>query len=589
MNERNLCLKSVYELRLNSAGDPLRYRISAYQRGYRWKGMQVTQLLDDIREFSRRANPQPTDFYCLQPLVLKPDADGGYEVVDGQQRLTTLLLISRFFDSRLMPEHREPSYTLRYDTRPNLIEFLDDSSGRQAADNIDFFHIDHAAKTIKTWFKDKGNEVDAIRLAFLNQAKVIWYELPARDKPVDAFTRLNVGKIKLTSGELVRALFLRRVSGTKPGSQRLQIAYEWDLLEKSLQRPDFWCFLSNETGRNGNRIDYLLNLVARTGGMKEGNSEYPTFGHFSVRLNVEKADPAAEWLVIKQTFMLLEEWYENRDLYHLVGFLIWEGLGLDDLMSLAGGCTKAEFKEKLRTRILSLIFPDAGDLGEIGSDALRERIGERLDQLKYGNDEIRSVLLLFNLTTLILNRKSNARFQFENFKIEDWDIEHVRSVADDAPGTRKGQVDWLQHCLGYLESVEENESDLQREIKRCIDQPTVKATDESFGPLYEKLLRYFNEEGRAEEPHHDIGNLVLLDAATNRSYKNAVFAVKRHRILTLDRHGVFVPTCTRNVFLKCYNPRVDHVIFWDENDRNSYRREIGDTLYAFFTGGWINE
>ncbi|MEQ4203600.1 hypothetical protein ABNM51_28435 [Pseudomonas syringae] len=33
--------------------------------------MQVTQLLEDIREFSQRRNPQPEEFYCLQPLVIK--------------------------------------------------------------------------------------------------------------------------------------------------------------------------------------------------------------------------------------------------------------------------------------------------------------------------------------------------------------------------------------------------------------------------------------------------------------------------------------------------------------------------------------
>ena len=78
---------------------------------------------------------------------------------------------------------------------------------------------------------------------------------------------------------------------------------------------------------------------------------------------------------------------------------------------------------------------------------------------------------------------------------------------------------------------------------------------------------------------------MLLDFETNRSYKNAVFAVKRHRILSLDRHGIFVPLCTRNVFLKCYNPRVDHVMFWTEEDSNGYQQVMIDTLHKFLTGG----
>jgi len=50
-------------LRVDEAGQPIRYLIPAYQRGYRWTQTQAAQLLDDIREFGRRKNPQP--FNCL--------------------------------------------------------------------------------------------------------------------------------------------------------------------------------------------------------------------------------------------------------------------------------------------------------------------------------------------------------------------------------------------------------------------------------------------------------------------------------------------------------------------------------------------
>src|SRR5437879_9005590 len=106
MSGKSIDLKSVFELRLDDSGQPIRYRNAAYKRGYRWTKQQVDELLEDIRDFVRRENPQPTDFYCLQPLVLRPDVlrpdvlrpdvlrpdvlrpdDGAYEVVDGQQRL----------------------------------------------------------------------------------------------------------------------------------------------------------------------------------------------------------------------------------------------------------------------------------------------------------------------------------------------------------------------------------------------------------------------------------------------------------------------------------------------------------------------
>src|SRR5712671_3246199 len=83
MSESLICLKTVYDLRVDASDKPFRYHIPAYQRGYRWTPTQVTQLLDDVREFTKRENPQQEEFYCLQPLVLRPNNDGAYEVVDG--------------------------------------------------------------------------------------------------------------------------------------------------------------------------------------------------------------------------------------------------------------------------------------------------------------------------------------------------------------------------------------------------------------------------------------------------------------------------------------------------------------------------
>jgi len=99
------------------------------------------------------------------------------------------------------------------------------------------------------------------------------------------------------------------------------------------------------------------------------------------------------------------------------------------------------------------------------------------------------------------------------------------------------------------------------------------------------VLNYFNEAD-IEETDNGISNLTLLDQATNRSYKNAVFAVKRQQLLSLDQSGIFVPLCTRNVFLKCYSPQVDNVMFWSKNDRAAYGNVIIATLVRFFKGNW---
>ena len=175
MSDQTITLKTVNDLRLDGSGQPQRYFIASYQRGYRWTPLQVTQLLDDIREFTQRRNPQPEKFYCLQPLVLKVSARGGFEVVDGQQRLTTLLLILRHFNERQAEKYRQPPFTLEYETRPSLFDFLNQPTEALAKSNVDFFHLFGALTAIENWFRNKANEVREIESALLNKTKVIWF------------------------------------------------------------------------------------------------------------------------------------------------------------------------------------------------------------------------------------------------------------------------------------------------------------------------------------------------------------------------------------------------------------------------------
>lgn len=587
MNDQHIRLKNVFDLRLDESGQATRFFIPAYQRGYRWNATQVTQLLEDIREFTRRKNPQPDEFYCLQPLVLLAGQDGSYEVVDGQQRLTTLLLILRHFNDRAAAKYQQVLYTLVYATRPNLLAFLANPSDALAAKNIDYFHIATAIKVIEAWFAERESEVEAIKDAFLNKAKVIWFQLGAGENPVAAFTRLNVGKIPLTNGELIRALFLRSTPGNADEGRRLRIAYEWDLVEKALQDPAFWSFLRNETGRSGSRIDFLFTLAAMQQGMKPGTDDYATFNHFSQQLIGKGADPAEAWLEVKKIHMLLAEWFEDRRLYHLVGFLIWDGVGVNELRSLAAGSRKGELKAKLRTKIVERAF---GALAPADSDALRLWIADRLDSLAYPHhcSRIKSILLLFNLATLLQHPQSNIRFNFESFKTARWDIEHVRSVASAELGSSALQGGWLSQTMRYLKIAAQEPASLalQSKIQGHLALPPKEGVA-AFEPLYADLLKHFHENDSGE-PDNSIANLALLDQDTNRSYQNAVFPVKRQRVLELDEHGVFVPHCTRNVFLKCYSPQVDHTMYWTQQDRDGYRHELIDTLHTFVTGGWID-
>jgi len=74
---------------------------------------------------------------------------------------------------------------------------------------------------------------------------------------------------------------------------------------------------------------------------------------------------------------------------------------------------------------------------------------------------------------------------------------------------------------------------------------------------------------------------VLLDVGTNRSYKNAVFPVKRKMIIEKEKMGTFVPICTKNVFMKYYCSKVEQMTFWGEEDKNAYFNDIKSVLKGF--------
>jgi uncharacterized protein with ParB-like and HNH nuclease domain len=83
---------TISEVFLN--GDPL-YKIPNYQRPYSWKDEQVEKLWDDIyTAFSNNnENPEIDSNYFLGSLIVVPQGDGFEDVVDGQQRLTTLMIL----------------------------------------------------------------------------------------------------------------------------------------------------------------------------------------------------------------------------------------------------------------------------------------------------------------------------------------------------------------------------------------------------------------------------------------------------------------------------------------------------------------
>lgn len=665
MAENKIELKSVSELL------GMKFFIPSYQRGYRWTEQQVKDLLNDVKEFIQNKN---AEFYSLQPLVVRkkwPDTaleqvkekttmeeieeyigNCEWEVIDGQQRLTTIYIILCYLGDK------GKTYSINYATRKgfddflkkveitdknDFDDFLNECLEKNDFDNIDFYHVYTSYCTIKHWFEDENNgevKQENFKTQLLTNVKFIWYESVAED-PIEVFTRLNIGKIKLTNSELIKALMLNRSNFKNELYRHVQlrqqeIASEWDQIEYTFQNDEFWLFLHEKDYGKPTRIDSIFDLICENDGLKVfmkqdndkelvkdtdkknkkiGNDEYRTFRYFYEYFhmkegqeqcgeNNEKHDATEEtriekcWKEVKKYYQTFQEWFNDLEMYHYIGFLVEQGFKLDFLCKLWTN-DKTMFVNLLKKLIKSKIKGHA-DLEEI-YEIEYKKDGKTIKGVDKKN--CRPVLLLHNIQTVIEQSKITHekyqqsifyKFPFHLYKIEGWDVEHIDSNTENDLTEKTSQNEFL---INIYYAVDE---ETQKKIRDFINDPD--ATN------FSDFKNYNNPEPLSgPEEKNQIWNYTLLDSSTNRSYGNAIFSAKRRIIIGKDRGvlfsipttkkekgkdvfvvgdakkatSAFIPPCTKQIFLKYYSPISTDFNYWTIPDAKAYKQNILETLKEF--------
>ncbi len=545
-----------------------KFFIPAYQRGFRWNVDDVTRLLDDILE----SNGKP---YSLQPIVVKPRSDDEWELIDGQQRLTSLWLILNYM------KKGEIRYSLEYKTRPGSQAYLQTLDADQAKENIDYFHLHQANVAIANWFENKLGIayrqflIDEIFRFLSTSVRVIWYETPDNIESIPLFTRLNRGRIPLTDAELIKAVLLSEVSSDKEYAGReKEVAAQWDGIERDLQRDEIWAFVAGHgnTDKEGNfstRISLLLDTLANkpTIGIPP---RYYTFD--SLRGEVE-SQCIQFWEKVVALHAQILGWFEEPKLHNKIGFLVVSGRSFGEVHQLASKQNKRMFEKLLVTEIKNVLKVKSSDLNDV----------LRYDNAKHRYPILLNLLLLFNVETC------RERFPFEKHVRKDWSLEHIH--AQNAQSLTKAEEwkTWLEIHLNALKTIKNSENEtvidilIQDIVAKLphVDTPRFGVT---FNTLSSRVQKALKPKGIADEPDHTISNLALLSHGDNAALGNAVFEVKRQMVLKLDRAGEYIPVCTRNVFLKYY-AGADAVQphFWGEADKNSYLGEIKEKLVNYLT------
>ncbi len=547
------------KLKLAHLGDlmGMYFNIPYYQRGYRWEAKQVLDLLDDLFEFQQSVSNKG-QFYCLQPLVacrnrsLSQEGRAVFDVIDGQQRLTTLFL--------LMEHLGMPAFELRYERAVGKgedlrvwengrldYEGLKQLSDADMAGNPDYFYMKQAMACIEGWFLEKEKNYPRIRRMmedvllrpdYLNgdlpfyetdedlngsQADVrfIWYEdEPAGGSSIDTFKRLNYGKTPLTATELIKALLFQcDVYAPERRAEMKQVAFrmstEWDAMEKALQDDFVWSMLFPQKYEKPSRIDLVLSFVARE--LKERHSievkasetdkdyDYLIFNKY-IEQERQKNRPYEEvvkelWADVQDTYAVFRSWFEDRTLYHLTGLyltLLHQNLKehLQTLRTLV-----AEFKDRNRQGYINWLKKEKiGALIRFDEHKFDESEEASFENLYYGkfSNEIGRILLAYNVDVTMKNGQDRAYFPFMFYQATTPSLEHIHPQH-----LQDADIDFVTRCQWYKDKCAElSKEDLEDEELRAAvdglrdvlhltaDEESGSKSDEAKKSLKEKEEQY---------------------------------------------------------------------------------------------------
>lgn len=639
------------------------FYIPSYQRGYRWTEKQVGDLLRDLLCFSNdlanKGNKDEKDqFYCLQPVIARPITDidqlktifgddfndsilehGVWEIIDGQQRLTTIFLLYKYlldqkgWDAETLKDEEDGKelYHICYATRKGSSSFLEnlslkaikDSSEEVFKENVDYFHMANAFKYISEWIKTDGKSIniryqlggslDNVRTSLFKllngmsdtkggSVQVLWYELAENKgkRNIKEFQKINTGKIRLTDAELIKGLFLleKNFSTSEKYIKQSELALEWEFIENTLHANNFWYFLQKKGSDMPNRIDLLFNLIYKKAALKNIQEEDWDAKLKEVDIQLSDArqseifrfyynrfegkigedlqhEVGKAWDEVMELYRTLDDWFCTPSIYNYIGLLSQCG---EDL------CRLVLHYEYLPEESTRLDF----------EDYLKERISFQLRKVKIDNekklilstykehDNIYKVLLTLNIHLLNeqnqkLESESDVyKFPFDVLNAQNWDIEHIDSFHTNALKKDNDKKEWIETALA------DRSDELSKDEK---EQINLKIEENALDDAINIIKRNAQEVDTEEEIKNTIGNLTLLDAATNRMYGNSLFCTKRRIIIERIKQGVFVPVATQYIFAKFFDQKGTNRSLWTKEDMEAYHSYIYNVISNYL----INE
>jgi hypothetical protein len=530
------------------------YNIPEYQRGYKWTAANVIQLLEDLKNFKKSDNDQ---FYCIQNITItrqKHKDSWCMNVIDGQQRLTTLFILLSYLQRNTKDKIIAPSANiLKYSIRKSSDEFLrdciltgtiwDNAIDINSAQTKDKYYMMAVADAIQEWFRENDLETKTV----LDDLVLIVNEVRPGDEET-VFASLNGGKVDLDGADLVRAILITRAAKQKYPSIisreqlhqianddidlnidisvssrgkinefRVKLGVEIDEMNKwwaqHKVKDYFEQLLPNKISKNKafKYSQYPIDLLyyafyeaykTKLCNSNEGESLDLRVFENGIDLNGQSGDDHLEfYTAVREFHLTMMDWYNHDEIYNLIGYLMYNFKG-----------------SKISFEILWNIWLQSESKDDF-IFRLKELIKEQIALPFYNNDTKDEENTLKNALNELRSSILNLQYDWYNndFTLKFLPLVDILPIEKDVKKQTKVILSRITDPKYFRCNGEDKEH--VRSQKRIIDE---SLSEDQKASMIEE-----NKVGL-----NSIGNIVLLVLGVNRSYGNDPHNEKMDRIIS---------------------------------------------------------
>ncbi len=596
------------------------FNIPDYQRGYKWDENDVRKLLEDLKKFEE-SNTNKDSFYCLQNITLVPSKDNDNKdilnVVDGQQRLTTLFILLSYFKNVKTNELKNLKnailkYSIRTDTADKLHDLFNnkeniwnkDALNPSNAQHRDEFYILTVAQEIKKWFKDEKN-ISPKFYTIWEKTPLIVNKLEGKTEE-KVFANINSGKVPLDGADLVRAVLMTKSakektpdSAQKTNEFRVRMGMEIDNInrwwsDKNVQEY-YQQFLPDELGKDSdfNQKEYPISLLYKIFYEinKDRNIEKKfSFEFFEYGTNFDNNTNNNFFKMYKEIISLhltLQDWYNNQEIYHLLGYLIFNFKNNISLWKIWNekwnqSDSKFDFIRKLK----KLISFELEKLVENDQDNKKTNINKKkilLEEIQdiqsnwYGNPNTEKILLLMDIIHFF--NKKDDKLPVSFFRTHNEQKEHIMCQHPRKNGEKEELT--VTEASSFIDSLKLSGKDT--EFKNSL-QTIININAETIDS--NKKLSSSQIKNYEQELHNyclnSIGNIVLLNSSINESYGNAPHNEKVKRITSeFFGNNHYIRPFTASVFLEKDSKNIKKQWRWGIEEIRENAKNISSEISKF--------